>query len=66
MIPTTTNNVNARLQKASYRLPDYVSAYQSELTEVGEEHNYLHFDVNRPIIIEYWGYQSCLSTYHQI
>ena len=51
MIPTTTKNVNARLQKASYRLPDYVSVYQSELTVVREARNYLHFDVNRHIII---------------
>ena len=51
MIPTTTNNVNARLQKASYRLPDHVSVYQSELTVVGEACNNLHFDVNRPITL---------------
>ena len=47
----TTDNNNTHLHEASYKLPDYCSVYQAELTAIREACNYLHSEINKHIII---------------
>ena len=47
----TTNNNNTIIGEASYRLPDYCSVYQAELTAIREACNFIKEETNKHIII---------------
>ena len=47
----TTNNNNTTIHETSYKLPDYCTVFQAELTAIREACNYLANTTNKHIII---------------